>query len=57
MEKAVRAGGKGEPAPKQEMGDAMYGSSFEDLDGHVWEVVWMSDEMVKGEQHPAEKMQ
>lgn len=39
--KAVRAGGKGDVAAKQDM-DGMYGRSFEDLDGHVWEVMWMN---------------
>lgn len=54
VQKAVKAGGKAEPCPKQEMGDGMYGSSFEDLDGHVWELVWMSDEMCEqsGEKEP-----
>ncbi len=52
LEKAVRAGGKGQVCPKQDVSEAMYGSSFEDLDGHVWEVVWMSEAMVKGEEPP-----
>lgn len=39
--KAEKAGGKTDVAAKQEMGDSMYERSFEDLDGHVWEVVWM----------------
>ena len=38
--KAVAAGGVGDPCPKQDMG-FMYGRSFEDLDGHVIEAVWM----------------
>ena len=25
----------------------MYGRSFEDQDGHVWELMWMSDEATK----------
>jgi len=33
----------------------MYGRSFEDLDGHIWEVMWMSQEAV--EQGPAEYAQ
>jgi uncharacterized protein len=56
VERAVQAGGKGPvcPLPEVEMA-GMYGSSFEDLDGHVWEVVWMSEEMVKaGEGMPKE---
>jgi predicted lactoylglutathione lyase len=39
--KAVAAGGKADPTPKQDMG-FMYGRSFEDPDGHVWENVWMN---------------
>jgi predicted lactoylglutathione lyase len=38
--KAEKAGGKKDPN-KMEGGDAMYGRSFEDLDGHVWEVGYM----------------
>jgi predicted lactoylglutathione lyase len=38
--KAVAAGGKADPTPKQDMG-FMYGRSFEDPDGHVWENVFM----------------
>ena len=39
--KASAAGGVADPGPKQEMGELMYGRSFEDPDGHHWEVVWM----------------
>lgn len=53
VERAVRAGGKGQVCPRQDdMSEAMYGNSFEDLDGHVWEFVWMSEAMVKGEEPP-----
>ena len=38
--KAVPAGGKADPGPKQDHG-FMYGRSFEDLDGHVFEPMWM----------------
>jgi predicted lactoylglutathione lyase len=38
--KAIAAGGKADPTPKQDMG-FMYGRSFEDPDGHVWENVFM----------------
>lgn len=38
--KAGAAGGKVDPGPKQDYG-FMYGRSFEDPDGHIWEVVWM----------------
>lgn len=40
-EKAARAGGVADPGPKQDMGGMMYSRSFEDPDGHHWEVVWM----------------
>src|ERR1700730_7828497 len=43
VEKAVRAGGKADPGPKQDYG-FMYGRSFEDLDGHVFEPLWMDVE-------------
>ena len=37
---AVRAGGRPDPTPVQDHG-FMYGRSFEDLDGHIWEIMWM----------------
>lgn len=39
--KAGSAGGVADPGPKQEMGGLMYGRSFEDPDGHHWEIMWM----------------
>ncbi|PDT76464.1 VOC family protein [Bradyrhizobium sp. C9] len=38
--KATGAGGSADPSPKQDFG-FMYGRSFEDPDGHIWEVMWM----------------
>jgi uncharacterized protein len=40
VDKANPAGGKADPAPKQDHG-FMYSRSLEDPDGHIWEVVWM----------------
>jgi uncharacterized protein len=40
LAKAVAAGGKADPGPQQDYG-FMYGRSFEDLDGHVFEPMWM----------------
>lgn len=37
---AQRAGGMPDPTPTQDMG-FMYGRSFEDPDGHIWEIMWM----------------
>ena len=45
VEKAVAAGGKPDPTPKQDLG-FMYGRSFEDPDGHIWENAWMNMEAV-----------
>ena len=41
VEKASAAGGKADPTPTQDYGGFMYGRSFEDPDGHIWEVMWM----------------
>jgi predicted lactoylglutathione lyase len=38
--KAGAAGGTIDPGPQQDYG-FMYGRSFEDPDGHIWEVMWM----------------
>jgi uncharacterized protein len=40
IERAAAAGGKADPGPTQDHG-FMYGRSFEDPDGHHWEVMWM----------------
>jgi uncharacterized protein len=41
VEAARAAGGAIDVTPKQDMGGMMYGRSFEDPDGHIWEVMWM----------------
>ncbi len=46
VRKAIAAGGKGDPTPTQDYG-FMYGRSFEDPDGHIWEVMWMDMEAAK----------
>ena len=38
--KAVKAGGGADPNPSQDYG-FMYGRSFDDPDGNIWEVFWM----------------
>ena len=38
--KAKAGGGAPDPTPTQDLG-FMYGRSFEDPDGHIWEVYWM----------------
>ena len=39
IEKAVKAGGVSSQ-PASDMG-FMYSRSFQDLDGHIWEILWM----------------
>jgi len=39
VSKAIKAGGTS-PNAKQDQG-FMYGHGFQDLDGHLWEVMWM----------------
>ncbi|KTQ94061.1 lactoylglutathione lyase [Aureimonas ureilytica] len=46
--RATQAGGAGDPTPTQEFG-VMYGRSYEDPDGHIWEVMWMDPAAVAGE--------
>ena len=40
VEAAISAGGTPDPTPTQDFG-FMYGRSYEDPDGHIWEVMWM----------------
>ena len=40
VDAAAAHGGKADVNPRQDHG-FMYGRSFEDVDGHVWETVWM----------------
>ena len=51
-DKAGEAGGVADPSPKMDYG-FMYGRSFEDPDGHLWEVMWM-DMTALGDQHAAD---
>ena len=46
VEKAATAGGRADPSAKQDYG-FMYGRSFEDPDGHIWETMWMDLEAAK----------
>jgi predicted lactoylglutathione lyase len=46
VDKADAAGGRADPSAKQDYG-FMYGRSFEDPDGHIWETMWMDMEAAK----------
>lgn len=49
VDSAVKGGGQPDPTPQQDYG-FMYGRSFEDPDGHIWEVMWMDPTAMEGEQ-------
>lgn len=49
--RAGAAGGRLDPTPMQDFG-FMYGRSFEDADGHIWEVFWMDPVAVQGQGDP-----
>lgn len=51
--KAASAGGIGDPNATQDYG-FMYGRSYEDPDGHVWEVMWMDPAAVASGEAGAE---
>ena len=44
---AVASGGVADPGPRQDYG-SMYGRSFEDPDGHIWEPMWMDAAAMAG---------
>lgn len=47
VEKALKAGGT-ETREAQDNG-YMYGRSFNDPDGHIWEIIWMDEAAVAGQ--------
>jgi uncharacterized protein len=49
VENASAAGGAADPGPRQDYG-FMYGRSFEDPDGHIWEVMWMDADAAREDQ-------
>jgi len=53
VKKATMAGGTADPTPTQDFG-FMYGRSFEDPDGHIWEVMWMDVAAAQAQFAPAE---
>ena len=48
LDAAVKAGGTPDPTPEQDYG-FMYGRSYEDPDGHIWEIMWMDPAAASGE--------
>lgn len=54
IEAAASAGGVADPAPKQDVAGMMYGRSFEDPDGHHWEIMWMDAQFAEQGAHSVE---
>jgi uncharacterized protein len=54
ISRAVAAGGSADPTPKQDLG-FMYGRSFEDPDGHIWENAWMNMDAIPDGETPADQ--
>jgi hypothetical protein len=54
---ALAAGARPWKPDMDEFGGEMYGASFQDPDGHVWEVMWMSDAAVAGHGAPETQAQ
>lgn len=52
-QKAGAAGGIADPNPKQDHG-FMYGRSYADPDGHIWELAWMDVAAAMSAGQPAE---
>lgn len=55
LQRALAAGGKGDPCPQQDYG-FMYGRSFEDLDGHILEIMWMDVEAAMNARPPEQSV-
>ncbi len=43
VDRAAKSGGQADPSAKQDYG-FMYGRSYADPDGHIWEIMWMDPE-------------
>ena len=52
---AAANGGTADVSPKQDCGGMMYGRSFEDPDGHIWEPMWMDPAFAEKGAHPVEQ--
>jgi predicted lactoylglutathione lyase len=51
---AAAAGASLDPTPEQDHG-FMYGRSFEDPDGHIWEIMWMDVEAAMNAAAPSQE--
>lgn len=46
-EKALAMGATENIVPDMQQGDGMYGRSINDLDGHIWEFMWMDPKIIQ----------
>lgn len=45
--KALALGATENIVPDMQVGDVMYGRSINDLDGHIWEIMWMDPKIIQ----------
>jgi uncharacterized protein len=57
VDAAAANGGKPDVSPKQDRCGLMYGRSFEDPDGHIWEPMWMDPSFAEKGAHPVEEVE
>lgn len=48
INKAIEAGGRESREPQDH--EWMYGRSFEDIDGHLWEIIYMDERTIKNDE-------
>jgi uncharacterized protein len=53
VSKAIAAGGKTYNEPQDH--GFMYAHEFQDLDGHIWEIVYMEPDAIQSGEHPTEQ--
>lgn len=47
VKKALSMGATENIVPEMQQGDYMYGRSINDLDGHIWEIMWMDPKIIQ----------
>ncbi len=45
--KALSMGATENVVPEMQQGESMYGRSINDLDGHIWEIMWMDPSIIQ----------
>ncbi len=47
VDQALTLGATENIVPEMQQGDTMYGRSLNDLDGHIWEIMWMDQKIIQ----------